>query len=520
VHTYIVIMGIPSYFSYIIKNHMKILQRFGQTPMAVHNLYLDSNSVIYDAIRELQKAGEIRSNIADNYKPISALVCKKIQEYIDAVRPSNTVYIAFDGVAPLAKMNQQKTRRYRSVFMEKHKIVSKAAFNSCLITPGTDFMEYLSEYTTTHYKKNARVIVSAANKPGEGEHKLFQHIRDNKESHKGQNTVIYGLDADLLMLSIFHNEYTNLYVYREAPEFAKSLNADLENGEAYLLDITALCRSVCSEMDCRHNHPRRVYDYAFLCFMLGNDFLPHLPALNIRTHGIFTLLDAYKDTLGNSVNAYIIGDDGSIQWAQFKKVIQHLAKQEETLFQTEYKKRGEIRFSTSFTNDAEKEAVFNNTPLLYRQTEHYINPLERGWRQRYYNALFHGPLETETICENYMEGLEWVYKYYTDECVDWRWKYNYHYQPLLADLMKTPLKPSFFTNKKTILTPFHPKTQLSYVLPPEYLDVVLPGITAKYTEYYQFDGEFEWAFCRYFWEAHLKMTDIPTAHLDMLDAQW
>ena len=511
-------MGIPSYFSYIIKNHMKILQRFGKTHMNVENLYMDCNSVIYDAIREIQKSGEMRQNIADNYKPISTLVCKKIQEYIDNVRPSNTVYIAFDGVAPLAKMNQQKTRRYRSVFMEKHGIVNKAAFNSCLITPGTDFMDYLADYTATHFKKNHKIIVSAANQPGEGEHKLFQHIRDNKAAHKGQNTVIYGLDADLLMLSIFHHEYTNLYVYREAPEFAKSLNADLENGEAYLLDITALCMSICNEMECRYNNIRRVYDYAFLCFMLGNDFLPHLPALNIRTNGIFTLLDAYKDTLGNSANTYIIGDDGAIQWANFRKVIQLLSKQEETLFQTEYKKRGEIRFSTSYSNDAEKEAVFNNTPLLYRQTEHYINPYERGWRQRYYKALFHEPCETESICTNYLEGLEWVYKYYTDGCVDWRWKYDYHYQPLLEDLVKSLYNPKIIFCKNT--KPFHSKTQLCYVLPPEYLDIVLPGITTKYPQYYQFDGTFEWAFCRYFWEAHLKMRDIPAKHLDMLETQW
>jgi 5'-3' exonuclease len=511
-------MGIPSYFSYIIKNHMKILQRFGKTPMAVDNLYMDSNSVIYDAIRDLQKAGEIRPSIADNYKPISALVCKKIQEYIDNVRPSNTVYIAFDGVAPLAKMNQQKTRRYKSVFMEKHGIVSKAAFNSCLITPGTDFMEFLSEYTAAHFKKNVKIIVSAANRPGEGEHKLFQHIRDNKAVHKGQNTVIYGLDADLLMLSIFHHEYTNLYVYREAPEFAKSLNADLENGEAYLLDITALCRSVCSEMGCRHNHDSRVYDYAFLCFMLGNDFLPHLPALNIRTNGIFTLLDAYKDTLGNSANAFIIGVDGAIQWANFRKVVQHLAKQEEILFQTEYKKRGEIKFSTSYSNDAEKDAVFNNTPLLYRQTEHYINPLERGWKQRYYKALFKNSPNTKTICTNYLEGLEWVYRYYTNSCEDWRWKYNYHYQPLLGDLAEALANP--IDTPRRASKPFQSKTQLCYVLPPEYLDIVLPGITSKYPTHYQFDVEFEWAFCRYFWESHLKMADMPMAQLDILEAQW
>ena len=512
-------MGIPSYFSYIIKNHMKILQKFGKTPMSVQNLYMDCNSVIYDAIRELQKEDALNASAYDNYKRISARVCNKIQEYIDAVKPSNTVYIAFDGVAPLAKMNQQKTRRYRSVFMEKHNIVRKSTFNSCLITPGTEFMEYLSEYTATHFKKNAHIIVSAANQPGEGEHKLFQHIRDNKASHKDQNTVIYGLDADLLMLSIFHHEYTNLFVYREAPEFAKSLNTDLENGEAYLLDITALCGSICNEMNCRYNHIRRVYDYAFLCFMLGNDFLPHLPALNIRTTGIFTILDAYKDTIGNSANTYII-EDGVINWTNYKKVVRLLAKQEEALFQTEYNKRGEIRYSTSFSTDAEKEAVFNNTPLLYRQTEHYINPLERGWRQRYYKALFHHQHNVEAICTNYMEGLEWVYKYYTSGCVDWRWKYDYHYQPLLADLLNSPVKSSFFENKKTALIPFHAKTQLSYVLPPEYLDSVLPGITAKYPQYYQFSGEFEWAFCRYFWESHMKMVDIPIAHLDTLEAQW
>ena len=133
-------MGIPSYFSYIIKNHMKILQKFSSQTHRFQNLYLDCNSIIYDSIRELQKTGKLNSATADNYKNISSSVCLKIQQYMDNIRPSNTVYIAFDGVAPLAKMNQQKTRRYRSIFMENAKIVPKSTFSSCLITPGTDFM--------------------------------------------------------------------------------------------------------------------------------------------------------------------------------------------------------------------------------------------------------------------------------------------------------------------------------------------------------------------------------------------
>jgi 5'-3' exonuclease len=45
-------------------------------------------------------------------------------------------------------------------------------------------------------------MVSGSNKIGEGEHKLFSYIRSNPQKHTSETTVIYGLDADLIMLSI------------------------------------------------------------------------------------------------------------------------------------------------------------------------------------------------------------------------------------------------------------------------------------------------------------------------------
>ena len=95
-------MGIPSYFSYIVQNHKKILKRLNKQSVSVNNLYIDSNSLIYDSIYE----------IVERYKDdktfenlLISNVCSKIENYINILKPDDTVIIAFDGVAPVAKIN-------------------------------------------------------------------------------------------------------------------------------------------------------------------------------------------------------------------------------------------------------------------------------------------------------------------------------------------------------------------------------------------------------------------------------
>ena len=48
-------MGIPSYFSFLIKNHSYIVKKLNNFNKPIHNLYLDSNSIIYDCLRKLLK---------------------------------------------------------------------------------------------------------------------------------------------------------------------------------------------------------------------------------------------------------------------------------------------------------------------------------------------------------------------------------------------------------------------------------------------------------------------------------
>ena len=42
-----------------------------------------------------------------------------IEYYIQEIKPENTVFIAFDGVAPVAKLDQQRNRRYKSALEKK-----------------------------------------------------------------------------------------------------------------------------------------------------------------------------------------------------------------------------------------------------------------------------------------------------------------------------------------------------------------------------------------------------------------
>ncbi|KAF8558793.1 putative 5-3 exonuclease [Imleria badia] len=174
-------------------------------------------------------------------------VFKYTNRVVNMVRPRKLLYMAIDGVAPRAKMNQQRSRRFRSAQEAKDKaearrlavaeweamgkVISdeekdKEAWDSNAITPGTPFMALLAaslrywvveKMNTDPGWKDLQVIISDAGVPGEGEHKIMDFIR-RQRANQGHdpNTkhVIYGLDADLIMLALATHE-PNFRVLRE-----------------------------------------------------------------------------------------------------------------------------------------------------------------------------------------------------------------------------------------------------------------------------------------------------------------
>jgi 5'-3' exonuclease len=528
-------MGIPSYFSYIVKNHDRIIKKIFELNKNIDNFYLDSNSIIYDALRLIEN--EYNGNDKKFEKSLLQNVCKKIDEYIQIIKPTKRVFIAFDGVAPIAKLEQQRTRRYKSYLLNKFKNTFEKQpdkWDKTAITPGTEFMKKLGIFIKKYYKNKEKkysikkFIISASDECGEGEHKLFEYIRKYEKEHKNEISMIYGLDADLIMLALNHLPVSrHIYLYRETPEFIKSLNKDLEPNEAYFLDIPQLSNIIkndmthCSDVsDKKENN--KLYDYIFLCFFLGNDFLPHFPSVNLRTGGIFTLLSIYKNLFGNSNKR--LTDGKNIYWVNVKKIVEYLSNCENKFLIKEYndRKKFERRFYPSETTD-EKMKKLDNLPIKERSMEKYINPIDKGWERRYYKTLFDIDINNywrKKICINYLEGLEWTMKYYTTGCMDWNWSYDYHYPPLWSDLLK--YIPSWDTTmiEKNASTAVEPLVQLAYVIPNNSLHL-LPkqlrdDIFEKMLDKYPLNCEIKWAFCRYFWESHPELPFIDIEELTNL----
>ena len=649
-------MGIPSYFSNIVKQYKNVIKKLAGLPQ-IHNLYMDTNGLIYDAVRVV---GSNHGMSDDDYESkIIQCVCAKIDEYLLMFRPTNKVLIAFDGVAPVAKLNQQRERRYKSWFtgvVEKTILRKNAlldpllipatgasgdtkAWNTSSITPGTRFMTKLNSRMQDYCAEKGREIGShvlyiytGSDVPGEGEHKIFEYIRENGVYHRDTTTLIYGLDADLIMLCLNHLHISqNIYLYRDTPEFIQSLDSTLSSTDQFYLDIPAFAcsleavmRETTTPLLANKNSGSytsdsttvtanvafdtvsscitpsviaAIDDYIVMAFMLGNDFMPHFPSLNLRTNGMTVLLQTYANMFRAS-KEYLVARDvrtgqPKIVWKTMRAFIGLLAETEHNRLMNEHKLRDrqskqrfggggggggesggkgkgglgqkqaatdtvvaptvvvDIRDLTKIACNRIVQLVgnverchsmndFMLIPMQERAVEKYIDPFRENWEYRYYDALFEidiyanngregggkganksgGMDRVQSICVNYIEGLEWTMRYYSTGCVDWRWTYKFPYAPLLVDLMRymPHLDTALFPNETVAKNPVRDLVQLCYVLPMASHGLLPPAVAEKlkrsYSSYYCDKLDFKWSYCKYFWEAHTELPHIRISELE------
>jgi len=342
-------------------------------------------------------------------------IIRQVEDIVNTIKPNEAVYLVIDGHCPMAKMHQQRKRRYLSQNM-----------NSLHVTPGTRFMDDLNLRLTNYINsKNANNasgankqrlcwVLSGSNEEGEGEHKIFEFIRE----HNTTNNVVYGLDADLIMLSIIATSSSNT-----------SQRVSLLRDNVWI-DIQLLIDAIKKE----YNNIS-IDDYIVICMLFGNDFVPPLSYLKVNVEDFDIVLKRFI-TLYSSAN--------------------HIQNQpilfDKTTFKMSFENMYQLLTSIASTEDKRMVEIIETIPiesnLFYKGGQCRV----KEWRQSYYQQLFCNVQSTNivNICDNYLEGIQWNILYYYDyKQASWSWYYRFEYSPTMLDLEN---RLSFFVHndkKKT-----------------------------------------------------------------------
>ncbi|CAF3436487.1 unnamed protein product [Rotaria sp. Silwood1] len=377
-------MGVPAFFRWLTKKYPSIIvnciednpstdaqsvyhpldeTRPNPNGIEFDNLYLDMNGIIHPCTHPEDRPPP------KNEDEMMILIFECIDHLFSIVRPRKLLYMAIDGVAPRAKMNQQRSRRFRAskdtidkseqmkkiineirtngglVPEDKNQQEKTEHFDSNCITPGTPFMSKLADYLRYYIRhrmntnpawRSIKVILSDANVPGEGEHKIMDYIRRQRaqpDHNPNTHHVFCGADADLIMLGLATHEPYFTIIREEFKQnkprpcdICGQLGHDMKECKGISKEKFAKCNELTSEINYvetryifvrlsilreylyrdlkidyqlpfQWNLERAIDDWVFMCFFVGNDFLPHLPSLEIRENAIDHLIRIYKENI-------------------------------------------------------------------------------------------------------------------------------------------------------------------------------------------------------------------------------
>ncbi|XP_056248089.1 5'-3' exoribonuclease 1 [Seriola aureovittata] len=548
-------MGVPKFYRWISERYpcLSEVVKEHQIP-EFDNLYLDMNGIIHQCSHPNDE--DVHFRISE--EKIFADIFHYLEVLFRIIKPRKVFFMAVDGVAPRAKMNQQRGRRFRSAKEAEDKIKkaldkgevlpTEARFDSNCITPGTDFMARLQEQlkyfvhnklSTDKLWQNVRVYLSGHETPGEGEHKIMEFIRsENSKPGHNPNTrhCLYGLDADLIMLGLTSHE-PNFSLLREEVRFGgkksqKRITAP-EETTFHLLHLSLMREYIDYEFSELRNHigsdydlERIIDDWILMGFLVGNDFIPHLPHLHINHDALPLLYKTYISVLP-SVGGYL-NENGHLNLRNFEKYLEKLAEFDREHFSEVFVdlKWFESKVGNKYLNEAaglaaEQEAASKETNKMEdsslclaaltssdevigegklaaaedEEEEDDIFETEfRQYKRTYYMTKMGVDVVSDEFLAKqakcYVEGIQWILHYYYHGVQSWSWYYPYHYAPFLSDIRNIAgLKLTFDLAK-----PFMPFQQLLAVLPaasmallPECYRHLMTSESSPIIEYYPLD---------------------------------
>jgi 5'-3' exonuclease len=464
---------------YKIKDNLNEVSSYNYETDKIDNLLIDMNGIFHTSAQKIFKYGNYKPKIfkfhvkesQKTHQYVFEDVCNTIERLLITVNPQKRLILCVDGCAPFAKQVQMRKRRFKTAMDREDDDIT---FDSCNLTPGTKFMHNLSQYITFFiYKKmnenplyeKLEIIFSNEKCVGEGEQKLMKYVR--MYGFQNESFVIHGLDADIIMLTLA-THFPKFYVLRD----------DLydRNNNYLLIDIAKtrekLIKRMFWEPKLNENELEKPFsfngewvinDFVFICFLMGNDFLPHIMSLEIIEGGIDLVLDIIKD-IGTNYGHITYNKQGNLFFNRknLKIFFEKIAHLEKDLLEKKLQHRN------SFFPDL---VLFKNSSYDEKKQSYEVDI--ENYRKDYLKKSFDIDIDDEKdkeklkeISHKYLNGMQWVLSYYTKkEIPSWRWFYEYDYAPpafVLKDYLDDYKKPIFHKGE-----PCDPFLQLMLVLPPQ-----------------------------------------------------
>ena len=449
-------MGIPSYFKKLVQTKKTILLR--EIPGQPHALAIDFNCIVYTCLRDSELSPYPGNEDEQKQKAweqeLLRNVCKTLKEIHESAKKPTQVFVAVDGVVPMAKIRQQRMRRFKSIWWAEKEYemgVRKRdvpRWDTNAITPGTAFMASLNSKIGSFCQQNGWQF-SSSNEPGEGEHKLIQWLRGKPEL---QDVVVFGLDADLILLSMLCAEQHSKHIWlmREKTEFQDAG----ANCKFMYLDVCQLSQALFPQTE----RLPFLIDYIAGMSLLGNDFLPHGLCLKIKDDGHERLVKLLE-TL-HSQQKWLVRN-GMLEMDSLKIVIHELAKTQEEDMRRAISKKYKMK-PMAPRNETEKMMLpIQGLPLEWKAEQIFgtSQQLHEDWKETYRSYC---PKEA---CSSYMFGLQWILDYYLGNPIVRTWFFSWHLPPLSSDFHD-------YLNECRVQR-FQPPSQTE-ILPEEQLAMVLP----------------------------------------------
>jgi 5'-3' exonuclease len=315
-------MGVERFFSSLRRDY-NFIHKVNKKINGEH-LLIDFNSIVHITSQFLLEQIRKEKGKTDSYTKdiFEAKLIDEVGIYIEDLLKEQfycskiiSIIVCVDGVPSMAKINEQRKRRYMGEIVSKlvkdrvsDEKSEKTSFSWSRnnISPGTIFMKKMIEYLiSSNFEERLKVHcinlkyyhVSGIDKMGEGEMKILHYI-DNlikkKESYKHDNFIIYSPDSDVIILLLMKSAekyHLNLFMLRYDQQLST-----YKNPVYNVIDINHFKKILYEYVSTRTNKKIEqnavIMDIVFILTVFGDDFLPKLETVRVNTD-INLIMDHY-----------------------------------------------------------------------------------------------------------------------------------------------------------------------------------------------------------------------------------